>query len=763
MPIIRRAAIGLAAACCAIALHPVRTAAATQLSASSQMTCAIADATRELFCWGRNNEGQLGDGTLFDRAAPVIAGTPGAQWRSAVAGANHSCGIAANGAVYCWGKNTSGEVGDGTLLRRTTPVAVVGLGSGAVQLTLGFQHSCALMQDGKVNCWGEGAEGRLGSGATTDQTTPGEVQGLDNVLNVNAGTAHTCATLAGGTVKCWGLNSSGQIGDGSITNRLTPVFADIAVPVAVAHAANAHSCVLSSGGGVYCWGRNAEGQLGDGTTTPRLSAVATSGMGSGVTRMIASGNFSCAAAAGSLKCWGQNNAGQLGNGTTTNSTLPISVAGLAQPFDDFALGADHVCVHSAGDHISCWGNMSYGRAGLGSTASTTSPGYPTVSFVPTLISGLPAPIQKLSMRLNTTCAVTQQGGALCWGYNDYGQVGDGSALTHGASIHQSGPRPVYGLASAIADIAAGQHHACALKTDGTVWCWGRNQHGQLADQTTVQRFRPVQSVGITNAAQLASGSNFSCVRTAAGAVWCWGQNTQGQLGNGSTTDQHQPVAVSGLGSGVAHIGLGLNHACAVLGDGAVRCWGLNANGQVGDGSLINRTAPVAVNDGFGVYAKVWGGEVHSCGLTTAGQVKCWGANALGQLGDTSTTQRPSPAGVEGLTEGVTQLAVGYQHACALRGSELRCWGSNNHGQLGDNTLTNRLQPVLASNVSGSILGLYAGQQATCARFADNATRCWGYSLLGQLGNGGVQTRSLVPERVSEWLINDLIFRDGFDS
>lgn len=740
---------------------PVPGALAATLAVGGYHTCAIGESARELRCWGWGSAGRLGNGSgpEVDRAAPARVSTPVAAWRAVVASETHSCAIATAGNVYCWGTNASGQLGDGTVVNRSAPVAVVGLGTGVAQLAVGWYHSCALMRTGKINCWGYGAYGQLGSGQTANQTTPGEVSGISDAVAVGAGAQHTCAALADGSVKCWGRNDLGQVGDGSATNRVIPVFASVGIPAAALAIGAHHSCARSAAGAMRCWGYNGNGELGDGTTVTRYGGVAVDGLSSGVSTMAAGSNHTCALTPGNtLRCWGYNSSGQVGNGTTSAAVVrPATVAGVTIPIDEIGGGRLHTCIRAHGNRIHCWGNAANGRTGIGNTQ--TSPGYATY---PLPISGLRAPVAQLSFRGYTMCALTRIGSVSCWGNNDNGQIGDGLSLPHADLIQQSGPRDVAGLGPGTTMIATGDRHACALKTGGTVWCWGNNASGQLGDQTALSRRTPVQVVGITDAVEISAGASFTCARTSAGAIWCWGLNANGQLGNGSTTNSLQAVMAEGLAQDAIALSLGNSHACAVRRDNKVLCWGINTNGQLGDGTTTQRTVPTLVNDGFGVYVSVAAGVYHTCGLTNTGQPKCWGRNDRGQLGDNSTTQRPSPAAVAVLAGGVTQLASGRDHSCALRNTaDVYCWGFNGSAQIGDGATVTRLQPVPASNVGGGVQAIALGADSSCAVLATGEGLCWGNNDYGRLGNGSMTATLAVPQPIAQWVIDDRIFVDGF--
>ncbi|WP_313917355.1 hypothetical protein [Tahibacter sp.] len=746
--------LGIILAGLAILLSTTTAAGAALIAAGGAHTCAISESDRGLYCWGLASSGQLSNGSAADRASPVAVVSPIAAWQAVAAGDTHTCAIAASGAVYCWGANQFGQLGDGTLVNRAQPVAVVGLTSGVRELAVGLAHSCALMQSGRINCWGNGGGGRLGSGASMNQATPGEVLSITNAVAIGAGAAHGCAVLADATMKCWGANTYGELGDGTTTMHDIPVFVSIGVPVAEIALAQFHTCARSTAAAVLCWGRNNVGQVGDGTIVQRQTPTAVSGLSSGVSALSAGGHHTCARiGTTALKCWGYNANAQLGNATTIDSRVPVDVLTLAAPIGEIASGTAHSCARSGrGNRVRCWGSLANGRTAIGNITVVGNANQAVT------ISGLPAPARQVSMRTRTSCATTDRGSASCWGRNNLSQLGAGTAIDH------TGARFVQGLQNGVSSVAIGENHGCAVRTDGTVWCWGDNAQGQIGDQTTIARPIAVQTVGIVDAVQIVSGPYFSCARTVGGGVWCWGQNTDGQLGNGSTTNSAQAVIPVGLAGGVIDLSAGDRHACAVCNDGTVRCWGYNMNGQVGDGTLVSRNVPTAVNDSFATYVAVAAGGLHTCGLTTSGQAKCWGSNAYGQLGDGSLITRASPAGVATLSSGVLQIAAGDYHSCALlSGGALRCWGRNNLYQLGDDTQIDRLQPVAATNVAGPVRHVTLGAQASCVLRGVGSAQCWGLNNFGQLGNGSIATPWRLPDEISRWIIDDLIFRDGFSS
>jgi alpha-tubulin suppressor-like RCC1 family protein len=343
-------------------------------------------------------------------------------------------------------------------------------------------------------------------------------------------------------------------------------------------------------------------------------------------------------------------------------------------------------------------------------------------LTPVEVSGLESGVTALVAGDWHTCALTASGGVTCWGWNEHGQLGDG---THNTRLT---PTPVSGLASGVTALAAGFGHTCALTASGGVMCWGDNGAGQLGDGTIRQRSIPAEVSSLASgAAALAAGMyDHTCAVAAGGGAMCWGDNEYGQLGDGTITDRNIPALVSGLESGVTALAAGAAHTCALTPGGGVLCWGNNTAGQLGDGTTADRWAPVAVNSlESGVMALAAGGS-HTCAVTASGGVLCWGSNWAGQLGDGTTEQKLTPVPVSGLGSGVTALAAGGAYTCALTaGGGVLCWGYNGGGELGDGTTENRLTPVPVSGLESGVTALAAGWSHTCAVTAGAAGCCAG--------------------------------------
>lgn len=334
------------------------------------------------------------------------------------------------------------------------------------------------------------------------------------------------------------------------------------------------------------------------------------------------------------------------------------------------------------------------------------------------------------------CALTNFGGVKCWGYNGFGQIGDGTTTDRRL------PTNVAGLGTGVVAIAAGAFHTCAVTNVGGVKCWGNNFHGQLGDGTTIYRRTPVNVAGLTSGVvAITTGDFHTCALTTLGAVRCWGWNQYSQLGDGSAVNRLVPTQVVGLTSGVAAVGAGSYHSCALTNSGAVRCWGRNQLGQLGDGTTTTRVLPTPVFGLASGVAAISVADAHTCAVTAVGGARCWGWNVFGQLGDRTNIDRATPVPVWGLSSGVLAIDAGTWHSCALTTAGAKCWGRNNVGQLGDGTTSNRATPVAVFGGASGIVAISAGQDNSCFLIRMGALRCWGDNAFGQLGDGTTTNRA----------------------
>ncbi len=343
----------------------------------------------------------------------------------------------------------------------------------------------------------------------------------------------------------------------------------------------------------------------------------------------------------------------------------------------------------------------------------------------------PAPAAGATIAAGYThsCAVKQGGTAACWGYNAYGQLGDGTITG------RTTPTPVPGL-TGVTEVTADHVTSCALKQDGTVACWGGYSNSLVGDGT--DHLTPTPVPGLTGVTTITASSGHTCAVKQGGTVACWGWNSLGQLGDGTTTDRTTPTPVPGL-TGVTAITASDDHTCAVKQGGTVACWGWNGYGQLGDGTYTDRPTPTPVPGLTGVTA-IAAGHVYTCAVKQGGAVACWGVNGYGQLGDGTTTDRTTPTPVPGLT-GVTTVTASSGHTCAVKqNATVACWGWNADGQLGDGTTTDRTTPTPVPGLTG-VTAITTGFRHTCAVKQNGTAACWGYNGYGQLGDGTYTDRT----------------------
>lgn len=695
-----------------VPLQPVQ-----QIAIGGAFSCAVVGQSK-VYCWGNNLYGQLGSGGEYNSVDPQpIPGLPDAPIDALAAGGGHACALA-QGNIWCWGYNQFGQLGDGSTTSRVSAVAVLGVAGAATQIAAGDYHTCAVINN-VINCWGNNFYGQLGSGDDLDSLVPAPVNGLGGaVVQLSTGSLHTCATVEA-AAWCWGNNLSGQIGNGTVAAaQYSPTaVAGMGTGVAEVSAGSTHSCARLATGTVFCWGGNDDGQLGTGNFDAQLTPAVVDNLAQPALSIAAGALHSCARLADRVMCWGDDRYGQVGNlGSTPN---PRKVAGLGGVLAIATRNA-HSCARRADGTAACWGFNLNGQLGDGSAEVRTAPVAVSGSYGnPALIAAgtnhtcaavaaglhcwgynangnlgrgtqstnesLPGPVINISQRptslaagANHSCAVVG-GGLQCWGSNDKGQLG-----IVGPGVRPT-PNPVTGMAAGVSQVAAGERHTCAIRSGG-VWCWGYNGNGELGDGSTDDSETPVAVSGLSSGVSwISAGANHTCA-VRSGAALCWGLNTDGQLGLGTADGfLRTPQPVTGLSSGVTRISAGISHSCAVQSGGAL-CWGYDGYGALGNG-IVNdhQYVPAAVSGLAAGVSEIVAGDDISCAIYGA-SVRCWGADYSGDLGNgggvRSLRLLPTPViGLSGIAAGA--LSIGGTHVCAATvGGGLRCWGDDFLGALG---------------------------------------------------------------------------------
>ncbi len=656
--------------------------------------------------------------------SPAVLKTPLGQettirLRPMAVGSNHACAILADNRVICWGENDWGQLGVGGMVSVSYPVFVSGLVGELMTLAAGEEHTCVALADGHVQCWGSNLNGQLGNGAPsyTPQITPVSVTGLGGkVIDLAAGSWHTCALLEDGRVQCWGANNTGQLGNGTLADQATPTTAPLPGPATWITAGCNHSCALLADGRMFCWGWNAWGQLGVSglmqSTTP-VQVTAVTGVG---TTIEAGCNHTCvtyqdAQGQSRLSCWGQKNLMQM----PAQQEEPVSLLLMRA-------GMGHTCILTGDHSVVCWGYNRYGQLGDGTTRSRHDLA-PVMGMTQNVL------YVTTSAGANHTCAAQEDGQAFCWGSNMWGQIGNGS-LVLGAA-----PRRVSSLAN-VQSFGAGQGYTCATLADGSLWCWGKRFNTSFISDVAAPTRLPSPDNGV---AAVQTGANHACALMQDGSLRCWGDNDYGQLGDGSTDLSTTPVTVRNLGGQALAVRVGDDFSCALLNGGAVRCWGRNNHGQLGNGSTQESHVPTTVSLPAAAQALAAGGQ-HACAVLTNGDAYCWGENAFGQIGDGSQRDQLNPMKVT-LPGPAAEMAAGDDHTCArLQNGHVWCWGANYQGQLGNPSAGGeRSTPIQVTALKAAATALDAGSENTCA-VVDGGAYCWGLNLYGQVGEGSYRTQ-----------------------
>jgi alpha-tubulin suppressor-like RCC1 family protein len=384
----------------------------------------------------------------FNLACTSVTNTSTPTWLGAAVSTNVVAGVTTNIAV--------------TLVENLPVNASVNFLQTAQSVTLGVSQSYALLADGSVRAWGSNSFGELGNGSTTNSSTPVTVSGLTGVTAVASLGNYACA-LVSGSARCWGRNDSGQLGNGTTTNSSTPVSVAGAPALQSVAVGGAHTCGLSANK-PFCWGSDFFGQLGDGGSKNSSSPVAASTLGTGELLVLGARNTTLFSGANVVTA-----PSGIGLETLVAGHFVTSLSSM-QDTDSFW------CMSEASHgQVWCQGLNSVGQLGNGTFGGPAGPFNTGLTDAVSVKGGV-----------SFACALKSDGSVWCWGANNVGQLGDGT------TVNRNVPAPVKGLVSGVVSIDLGQSHACAVKSDGSVWCWGGNSTGQVGDGTTFSRGVPVQ-------------------------------------------------------------------------------------------------------------------------------------------------------------------------------------------------------------------------------------------------------------------------------
>jgi alpha-tubulin suppressor-like RCC1 family protein/uncharacterized protein YjdB/ethanolamine utilization microcompartment shell protein EutS len=765
------------------------------IAAGDAHSCALT-AAGEAWCWGRNDLGQLGDGTTEDRETPTRVATE-SRFRSIVAGAEHTVALTADGTAWSWGSNEYGKLGIGVAAGQRTVPEPVATDARFLTVSAGRHLTMGVSRAGEAWAWGWGPYGMPGLSAIT---APVRTAGNLRLREISVGTTHACGIALDGAPWCWGTGESGQLGtgeplpfgeatpvqafrlglvrqitagdrhtrairvDGSLvsvglTGGSQPALQPSVLPgpfrrvTASRLLGNAgHVCAIDDTGLAWCGGGSGTaGELGSGLA--RASGLARVASPLAFSAIVAGGAHTMAVTpTGAIHAWGANDRGQVGNGSGVNALAPVR---LATPF----LQAARMTVTPASIRLGGAGNAPISveiRDSEGALLRTPddvewSTTDESIAYVLTwrVIPGhnrgtvtLTARWQGLSATATATVAnalpfdsirIAPRPAHLAVGSSV--QLGITRLDASGDPTHDFGEISWQSSSPGIAAVDAGGRMTGVAPGTATITGTVTEWNGARSASFPVLVDRIVEST-------ITAGTNHACALTEEGIAYCWGWNVDGQLGHDAAGGSWRPEPVAG-GHRFRAISAGQVHTCAIAVGGGAYCWGHNPDGRIGNGTLNEwgQRTPALVSGGRS-YTAIAAGTSHTVAIAANGSAWAWGQNASGQLGDNSKTNRTVPVAVHG---GLTfrSIAAGNSHTCGVTTANVaHCWGNNELGALGDGTNVQRLVPRPVATAQ-QFTQITVGWARTHAIATNGRIWSWGTGALGT----GEPTTSLVPVQV----------------
>lgn len=666
---------------------------------------------QNVYVWGYNNQGQLADSSLTDKLVPTQVALPNSVKVLAVSASNNACLVlASDNALYAWGKNGNGQLGTGTTTDHSTPVAVT-LPSGVVPVAIssgGYFNSC-IAADGNIYSWGQANNGQIGNGSTSPSnvlipTMANKPSGVTKWNSYATGASFVFAIGDNGNLYAWGFGGTGEMGNGTATtNNLTPIMPSLpagVIPVQVAASHNS-GFVLDNINNIYSWGRNIEGQLGINNTTNSSTPVKVQLKlalpAAPVVLLPASGT--ALEVKDTLFVW---------NNVVSATSYRLQVATDSAAF--LVVAFDTTGITDTTYVLSNYfkGKLSDNTKYYWRVSAINSVGEGSFSTIMSFITPNNQVIKgrRLAVQTNarSSYVIDADNKFYAWGDNQFGQLGNGVTTKDSAAVNILYPAGVTKWIKA----SAGQTHAIALGNDGNLYAWGQNNYGQLGNSSTTNSSTPImvtKPAAVSNWTDIAAGAYHSIAIGNDGKAYTWGYNNFGQLGNGTSTNSNIPVLVSIPNGVVPAKVFATNNACMILGtNDTLYSWGRNANGQLGNGTTTDSKTPAQVILPTGVkkWTNVAAGGYHVLTIGDDGNLYAWGSCGNGQIGVGSNSGNfPLPQMITkpaGVTNWTT-IAAGGNFSMALSDNgDLYGFGYDGNGELGIDTIMSTVSLPAKVNV-----------------------------------------------------------------
>ncbi len=743
-----------------------------QVSAGGHTAAIKTDGT--LWTWGLESNGRLGTNYTTNILTPITTFAGGTNWADTataepedlytLSAGGHTAAIKTDGTLWVWGNGSQGQLGTNSISIHYIPSTTFSGGTNWKQVSSGITHTTAIKTDGTLWTWGNGGFGQLGTNDVTDRSTPiTTFAGGTNWKQVSAGRQHTSAIKTDGTLWTWGNGRDGRLGDLQFNDRYTPVttfaggtnWADTATTepedLYTLSAGNTHTAAIKTDGTLWIWGNGGNGQLGNASITLTNSTPVTTFAGGTNWKQVSAGGFHTAAIKtdGTLWSWGTGSNGQLGinNPPTINTPITTFAGGTnwadtatTEPEDLYTLSAGNNNALAIKTDGTLWG-WGNGSDGRLGTNDTTIISTPVTTFA----GG--TNWKQISSGSRSTAAIKTDGTLWTWGRGFYGQLGTND------TTQRNTPVTTFAGGTNWKQVSVGYNFISAIKTDGTLWVWGAGVSGRLGTNDTTQRNTPVTTfAGGTNWKQVSAGVRYAAAIKTDGTLWTWGNNGSGQLGNVTVGGNVlTPVTTFAGGTDWKQVSAGMGSSvnfnaltAAIKTDGTLWTWGYGFSGQLGTNNTTNTSTPVTTFSGGTDWKQVSAGNGHTAAIKTDGTLWVWGVGISGQLGNAETFSRSTPVTTFAGGTNWKQVSAGQNYTVALRddgiNKEVFTWGARYDGLLGDNYAPNRSTPVTTFSGGTDWKQVSSGGAYTAAIKTDGTLWTWGRGGYGRLGTNDLIDR-----------------------